>query len=171
MALNGEYRCPRCGSPHLRVTSRGFDVGQAVAGRLLLGRNEGLLAGAIGSNKPKLVCVECGYSFYAWDYGKELRKFKEKEEMKDPKERRRVYMVALVFMIVANLVLWLIFRHAIFLAMLATGGIILFVVLIFWIAFAINPPEEPQSKQALQGGKGKQLQQKGKKGLKGKPER
>lgn len=141
-------------------------MGQAVAGRLLLGRNEGLLAGAIGSNKPKLVCVECGYSFYAWNYGKELRKFKEKEEMKDPKERRRVYMVALVFMIVANLVLWLIFRHAIFLAMLATGGIILFVVLIFWIAFAINPPEEPQSKQALQGGKGKQLQQKGKKGLK-----
>ena len=141
-------------------------MGQAVAGRLLLGRNEGLLAGAIGSSKPKLVCVECGYSFYAWDYGKELRKFKEKEEMKDPKERRRVYMVALVFMIVANLVLWLIFRHAIFLAMLATGGIILFVVLIFWIAFAINPPEEPQSKQALQGGKGKQLQQKGKKGLK-----
>ena len=166
MALNGEYRCPRCGSPHLQVTSRGFDVGQAVAGRLLLGRNEGLLAGAIGSNKPKLVCVECGYSFYAWDYGKELRKFKEKEAMKDPKERRRVYMVALVSMIVANLVLWLIFRHAMFLAMLATGGIILFVVLIFWIAFAINPPEEPQSKQALQEGKGKQLQQKGKKGLK-----
>lgn len=148
------------------MTSRGFDVGQAVAGRLLLGRNEGLLAGAIGSNKPKLVCVECGYSFYAWNYGKELRKFKEKEAMKDPKERRRVYMVALVSMIVANLVLWLIFRHAIFLAMLATGGIILFVVLIFWIAFAINPPEEPQSKQALPGGKGKQLQQKGKKGLK-----
>ena len=86
--------------------------------------------------------------------------------MKDPKERRKVYMVALVSMIVANLVLWLIFRHAIFLAMLATGGIILFVVLIFWIAFAINPPEEPQSKQALQGGKGKPLQQKGKKGLK-----
>lgn len=141
-------------------------MGQAVAGRLLLGRNEGLLAGAIGSNKPKLVCVECGYSFYAWDYGKELRKFKEKEAMKDPKERRKVYMVALVSMIVANLVLWLIFRHAIFLAMLATGGIILFVVLIFWIAFAINPPEEPQSKQALQGGKGEQLQQKGKKGLK-----
>lgn len=141
-------------------------MGQAVAGRLLLGRNEGLLAGAIGSNKPKLVCVECGYSFYAWDYGKELRKFKEKEAMKDPKERRKVYMVALVSMIVANLVLWLIFRHAIFLAMLATGGIILFVVLIFWIAFAINPPEEPQSKQALQGGKGKPLQQKGKKGLK-----
>ena len=141
-------------------------MGQAVAGRLLLGRNEGLLAGAIGSNKPKLVCVECGYSFYAWDYGKELRKFKEKEAMKDPKERRKVYMVALVSMIVANLVLWLIFRHAIFLAMLATGGIILFVVLIFWIAFAINPPEEPQSKQALQGGTGEQLQQKGKKGLK-----
>lgn len=141
-------------------------MGQAVAGRLLLGRNEGLLAGAIGSNKPKLVCVECGYSFYAWNYGKELRKFKEKEAMKDPKERRKVYMVALVSMIVANLVLWLIFRHAIFLAMLATGGIILFVVLIFWIAFAINPPEEPQSKQALQGGKGKPLQQKGKKGLK-----
>ena len=141
-------------------------MGQAVAGRLLLGRNEGLLAGAIGSNKPKLVCVECGYSFYAWDYGKELRKFKEKEAMKEPKERRRVYMVALVSMIVANLVLWLIFRHAMFLAMLATGGIILFVVLIFWIAFAINPPEEPQSKQALQEGKGKQLQQKGKKGLK-----
>lgn len=141
-------------------------MGQAVAGRLLLGRNEGLLAGAIGSNKPKLVCVECGYSFYAWNYGKELRKFKEKEAMKDPKERRKVYMVALVSMIVANFVLWLIFRHAIFLAMLATGGIILFVVLIFWIAFAINPPEEPQSKQALQGGKGKPLQQKGKKGLK-----
>lgn len=141
-------------------------MGQAVAGRLLLGRNEGLLAGAIGSNKPKLVCVECGYSFYAWNYGKELRKFKEKEAMKDPKERRKVYMVALVSMIVANFVLWLIFRHAIFLAMLATGGIILFVVLIFWIAFAINPPEEPQSKQALQGGKGEQLQQKGKKGLK-----
>lgn len=141
-------------------------MGQAVAGRLLLGRNEGLLAGAIGSNKPKLVCVECGYSFYAWNYGKELRKFKEKEAMKDPKERRKVYMVALVSMIVANFVLWLIFRHAIFLAMLATGGIILFVVLIFWIAFAINPPEEPQSKQTLQGGKGEQLQQKGKKGLK-----
>ena len=132
----------------------------------MLGRNEGLLAGAIGSNKPKLVCVECGYSFYAWDYGKELRKFKEKEAMKDPKERRKVYMVALVSMIVANLVLWLIFRHAMFLAMLAACGIILFVVLIFRIAFAINPPEEPQSKQVLQGGRGKQLQQKGKKGLK-----
>ena len=77
-----------------------------------------------------------------------------------------MYMVALVLMIVANLVLWLIFRHAMFLAMLATGGIILFVVLIFRIAFAINPPAEPQSTQALQGGKGKQLQQKGKKGLK-----
>jgi len=51
----GEIKCPKCGSTQITANKKGYSVGQAVAG--------GLLVGAIGSNKIKITCLKCGNVF------------------------------------------------------------------------------------------------------------
>ncbi|GIW49218.1 MAG: hypothetical protein KatS3mg079_694 [Caloramator sp.] len=54
--------CPRCHSTHLTAQKKGFGVGKAATGALLIGPY-GLLAGGIGSRKIELTCLNCGYRF------------------------------------------------------------------------------------------------------------
>lgn len=54
-----EIRCPRCGSAQITAKNKGFGLGKAAVGGLLLGP-VGLLGGMIGSKKIKVVCLKCG---------------------------------------------------------------------------------------------------------------
>ena len=55
-------RCPKCGSSNVHADKKGFSVKQSIAGAVLFG-GIGLLAGAVGSNKIRLTCLDCGYHF------------------------------------------------------------------------------------------------------------
>lgn len=51
--------CPKCGSPQVSGQAKGFGVGKAVVGGLLLGPL-GLLAGTSGSKTVLVNCLACG---------------------------------------------------------------------------------------------------------------
>lgn len=55
-------RCPRCRSTQLTANKKGFGLGKAAAGGLLLG-SVGLLGGFLGSSKVKITCLKCGYTW------------------------------------------------------------------------------------------------------------
>ena len=55
-------RCPRCRSTQLIANKKGFGLGKAAAGGLLLGP-VGLLGGFLGSSKVKITCLKCGYTW------------------------------------------------------------------------------------------------------------
>lgn len=55
-------RCPRCRSTQLTANKKGFGLGKAAAGGLLLGP-VGLLSGFLGSSKVKITCLKCGYTW------------------------------------------------------------------------------------------------------------
>ena len=54
--------CPRCGSTQLTANKKGFGLGKAAAGGLLLGP-VGLLGGFLGSNKVVITCLKCGHQW------------------------------------------------------------------------------------------------------------
>lgn len=58
--------CPRCHSTQLHAGSKGFSLGKAAAGGILVG-GVGLLGGLIGSKKIMITCLKCGYK---WQAGK-----------------------------------------------------------------------------------------------------
>lgn len=60
-----EVRCPKCLSTSLAVNKKGFGLGKAVAGGLLLGPI-GLLGGFWNSGKVKVTCLKCCHS---WNVG------------------------------------------------------------------------------------------------------
>lgn len=55
-------KCPKCGSTNIHADKKGFSVNKSLVGGLLVG-GVGLLGGAIGSNKIRLTCLDCGYEF------------------------------------------------------------------------------------------------------------
>jgi len=55
-------KCPRCGSDKISANKKGFGVGKAIVGDLLLG-SVGILAGGIGSNKVFITCLSCNKQF------------------------------------------------------------------------------------------------------------
>ncbi|MFA5537560.1 MAG: hypothetical protein WDA53_10420 [Bacillota bacterium] len=63
---NQELHCPRCGYTQFHAGDKGFGLGKAAAGGLLLGP-VGLLGGLIGSKKVILTCLNCGRK---WQAGK-----------------------------------------------------------------------------------------------------
>jgi tellurium resistance protein TerD len=62
----GRVTCPSCGSTQITANRKGFGLGKAAVGGLLLGP-VGLLGGLIGSKKVTITCLKCGH---AWEAGK-----------------------------------------------------------------------------------------------------
>lgn len=65
--LDSTIRCFKCGSSQLSTDSKGFGLGKAAAGGLLLGPI-GLLGGVLGSKKVMITCLKCGNK---WEAGKD----------------------------------------------------------------------------------------------------
>lgn len=61
--------CPRCGSPSVSATKRGFALGRAVGCGCLawpllpLFWLIGIIAGLVGANQTEIVCLKCGYKW------------------------------------------------------------------------------------------------------------
>ena len=62
----GNLICPKCKSTQLTASNKGFGLGKAAVGGILLGP-VGLLGGLIGSKKVMITCLKCGYQ---WKVGK-----------------------------------------------------------------------------------------------------
>jgi len=58
-------RCPKCNSNQITANNKGFGLGKAAIGGLLLGP-VGLLGGVIGSKKIMINCLKCGHR---WEPG------------------------------------------------------------------------------------------------------
>lgn len=56
-------RCPKCGSSQLSANKKGFSLGKAVAGGVLLVPIAGVATGMIGKNKIIITCLNCGKQF------------------------------------------------------------------------------------------------------------
>lgn len=57
-----DIHCPRCSSTNIRTGQKGFGLGKAAIGGLILGP-VGLLGGFIGKNQLKFTCNSCGNSW------------------------------------------------------------------------------------------------------------
>ncbi|GEM_PF-142965 len=55
-------KCPQCQSTQITSQEKGFSLGKAAAGGVLLGP-VGLLGGVLGSKKINVVCLNCGHSW------------------------------------------------------------------------------------------------------------
>jgi len=62
-ALPGlRIQCPKCSSQHITISKKGFHVGQAAAGGIVLGL-VGLAAGMIGSKDYEFACLGCNHKW------------------------------------------------------------------------------------------------------------
>ncbi len=61
---NNLIKCPSCGSPQISAGNKGFGLGKAAAGGILLGP-VGLLGGIFGSKKVIVTCLNCGKQWKA----------------------------------------------------------------------------------------------------------
>lgn len=55
--------CPKCGSTQLTANKKGFSLGKAIAGGILLVPVAGVATGMIGKNKIIITCLSCGKQF------------------------------------------------------------------------------------------------------------
>ena len=60
--MNDEICCPKCGSTNLHADKKGFSIGKALLGRVLVG-GIGFLGGFMGGNKVMITCLNCGHTF------------------------------------------------------------------------------------------------------------
>ncbi|AQY21382.1 hypothetical protein [Riemerella anatipestifer] len=86
--------CPKCKSCNVRDYKKGFSAGKSFLGVLIAGPI-GLFAGAIGRNKIKLTCLNCGYSWspiIKKEFNikeKEVKKKEIKPKLQTEEERRK----------------------------------------------------------------------------------
>ncbi|RBW67692.1 TerD family protein [Bacillus taeanensis] len=59
---NGDVQCPRCQSTNITSGKKGFGIGKAAIGGLILGP-VGLLGGFVGSKKMQFTCTSCSYKW------------------------------------------------------------------------------------------------------------
>jgi hypothetical protein len=59
---NNQIKCSNCGSTQITAGNKGFGLGKAAVGGLLLGP-VGLLGGIIGSKKVIVTCLNCGHKW------------------------------------------------------------------------------------------------------------
>lgn len=59
---NNQVCCPKCKCTQIVGNKKGFGLGKAAMGGLLLGP-VGLLGGVIGSGKVIVTCLNCGYKW------------------------------------------------------------------------------------------------------------
>lgn len=64
MDKEGIVYCPKCYSTDITANKKGFSLGKAAAGSLIVG---GVLLGAVGKNKIEVTCLKCGHK---WKAGK-----------------------------------------------------------------------------------------------------
>lgn len=64
VSRNEEVKCPKCYSTQIAAGNKGFGLGKAAVGGLLLGP-VGLLGGVVGSKKIMITCLRCGYKWEA----------------------------------------------------------------------------------------------------------
>ena len=60
-----QVRCPKCGSTQLSANKKGFSLGKAVAGGIILNPVLGVATGMIGKDKIIVTCINCGSQFKA----------------------------------------------------------------------------------------------------------
>lgn len=80
-----ELFCPKCGSNSLSANKKGFGLGKAAAGAVLLGP-VGLLGGLIGSGTIKVTCLSCGEVF---EPGQLIGRPPPKSHFKTPEEIKK----------------------------------------------------------------------------------
>ena len=61
-----QIKCPKCASTQLTANKKGFGLGKAAVGGLLLGP-VGLLGGMIGGGTVIITCLNCGNSWQPGD--------------------------------------------------------------------------------------------------------
>jgi predicted nucleic-acid-binding Zn-ribbon protein len=76
--MENELKCPKCQSTQLSANKKGFSAGKAAAGAILTG-GIGLAAGAIGSNKILITCLNCGHEFKPGGDAVNVQKKKQQE--------------------------------------------------------------------------------------------
>lgn len=59
---NGVACCPKCGSTSLTANKKGYGLGKAAVGAVIAGP-VGLVGGAVGANKIRVTCLNCGHRF------------------------------------------------------------------------------------------------------------
>jgi hypothetical protein len=59
-APGSNIKCPKCGSTNIAAGEKGFSLGKAAVGALLLGP-AGLLGGMAGRKKIEIACRSCGH--------------------------------------------------------------------------------------------------------------
>lgn len=60
---NGVVCCPKCGSSQLSANKKGFSLGKALVGGVVLVPIAGVVTGMIGKNKIIITCLNCGKQF------------------------------------------------------------------------------------------------------------
>ena len=98
-------RCPKCGSDQITANKKGFGVGKAIAGDVLLGPI-GMFAGGVGSNKVLITCLSCGKQFKP---GEDLKsELEKKEQNKGMLETKfgRIFLAIFLILLVAFL-MWI----------------------------------------------------------------
>lgn len=97
--------CPHCGSSQLVTNRKGFRAGKAATGALLTG-GIGLLAGFMGSDELKVICLKCGAE---WHPGELRTTPLSKEEIDKNKKHDsclgRIAMLLLLIMFIISIII------------------------------------------------------------------